>query len=599
VRTASKLTLLLTLFGLAACGDKEDTAPPAGDADTDTDADADTDADSDADADADADADSDADADTDADSDSDADADADADGDSDADADTDADGDSDADADTDADTDPLLDGDGDGYFEDEDCDDGDPSIFPDAAEVCDDGIDSDCDGVDAACPSFGTASLSGASAIIEGQSADDLAGFAVAAGDLNGDGIDDLIVSAPKRDSTGWDAGAAYVVLGPPSGTFSSSMADHAYSGFTTGDQLGASLATADLDTDGLEDLILGSPSDSCAGTGSGAVHLISALGPAGPTGIDTASRGMMVMGETTGDNAGFSFAIGDVDGDGQPDVLIGAPHEGSGGGSAGAAYVALGPISMTSSLATAHVKLVGEDADALTGSATAVADVDGDGVNDLMVGAAGDSEAHSEAGAVYLMLGPVTGTLDLSAADAKWLGDNASAAAGFALAVADPDGDGLPEIIVGAPQTYQGGTTVAAGAVHVVDGTVTGTTALAGADAILEGENSGDAAGSSLDAGDVEGDGYSDLLIGASTHSSSSSGEGAAYVALGPLTGTNSLAAADGKLTGSSGDGAGTSVALGDIDGDGFLDVVVGAPSHDVGGSSVGCAYVMFTADW
>ena len=442
-------------------------------------------------------------------------------------------------------------------------------------------------------------SLTSASAIIEGQSAGDLAGLAVAAGDLDGDGFDDVIVSAPERNSTGRDAGAVYVVLGPPSGTISSSMADHAYSGWTSGDQLGYGLATADLDADGLHDLILSSPFDKCNGTDAGAVHLISTLGSSGPTGIDAASRGMMVMGEGAGDSAGLSFAIGDVDGDGQPDVLVGAPHEGAGGSSAGAAYVALGPISMTSSLATAHVKLVGEDADTLAGSATAVADVDGDGVNDLMVGAAGDSEAHSEAGAVYLVFGPVTGTIDLAAADAKLLGDNASAAAGSALAVADTDGDGVAEIIVGAPQTYQGGTTVAAGAVYVVDGTAKGATALANAGAILEGENSGDGAGCSLAAGDIEGDGYSDLLIGATNHGSSSSGQGAAYVASGPLTGTSSLAAADGKLTGSSGDLAGTSVALGDIDGDGFLDVIVGAPSHDVGGSSVGCANVMFTADW
>src|SRR6185436_10070932 len=126
--------------------------------------------------------------------------------------------------------------------------------------------------------------------------------------------------------------------------------------------------------------------------------------------------------GEDAVDLAGYSVSgAGDVDGDGHDDVLVGAPAHYEGGLRNGAAYLVLGPVTGTVDLSLADAKLVGEeDDDAAGGSVSGAGDVNGDGPDDLLVGAPGPSKLGLYAGAAYLVLGPVTGTVDLSLADAK-----------------------------------------------------------------------------------------------------------------------------------------------------------------------------------
>ena len=119
----------------------------------------------------------------------------------------------------------------------------------------------------------------------------------------------------------------------------------------------------------------------------------------------DLAGAAALLVGEAADDAAGSSVAgAGDVDGDGLADVLVGARDNDAGGTSAGAAYLLYGPLSGQVGLASADARLLGEGSLARAGAAVAGAgDVDGDGAPDLLVGAPGQGDA---AGAAYLVFG-------------------------------------------------------------------------------------------------------------------------------------------------------------------------------------------------
>ena len=157
-------------------------------------------------------------------------------------------------------------------------------------------------------------------------------------------------------------------------------------------------------------------------------------------------------------------------------------------------------------------------------------------------------------------------------------------------------NGDGWDDLLVGAR-----GEDSSTGAVYLVLGPVSGTVDLGAADAKLTGEAEFDYAGGSVSgAGDVNGDGWDDLLVGAPYEDSGGSGAGAAYLVLGPVSGTVDLAAANAKLTGEAGsDWAGYSVSgAGDVNGDGSDDLLVGAYGEDTGGSDAGAAYLVLGAN-
>jgi hypothetical protein len=276
------------------------------------------------------------------------------------------------------------------------------------------------------------------------------------------------------------------------------------------------------------------------------------------------------------------------MDGDGHDDVLVDAYGNSEGGRDAGAAYLVLGPVTGTLDLALADAKLVGEEAGDWVSGCVGAGDVDGDGHPDLLVGASGNDEGGDRAGAAYLVLGPVSGTVDLSVAHAKLLGEASTNYVGIVSGAGDVDGDGHPDLLVSADSNDEGGTD--AGAAYLVLGPVSGTRDLSLADAKLVGEDAYDHAGYSVDgAGDVDGDGHDDLLIGSAVAN-------AAYLVLGPVTGTRVLSLADAKLVGEAlGDQAGISVSgAGDVDGDGLDDMLVGANSNDEGGYLAGAAYLL-----
>ncbi len=477
-----------------------------------------------------------------------------------------------------------------------DCDDGDADANPGEVEVCGDGIDNDCDGVEAGCGLAGTYDLSVADARLIGEASEDYAGNSVAgAGDVNGDGFVDLLVGAVLEDAGGSDAGAAYLVHGPVYGHVDLSTADAKFIGENGGDRAGRIVDGGfDTDADGLSDIIIGAIYNGAGGGDAGAAYML--RGPLTGT-IDLAFADAKLVGETGNDWMGAGVSGGDLSGDGYADLLTGAWGQDAGGDRSGAGYIVESPVSGVFDLSAADAKLVGEDSlDRVGTRVSAAGDLDGDGIDDVLISSHGNDDGGDSSGGAYILYSPVSGTIDLSAADAELVGEEAEDTVGYGLDTGgDVDGDGYDDVLIGAVNNDENGTD--AGAAYLIYCPVYGTVDLSAANAKLMGENAGDTVHEVAHAGDVDGDGFGDIIVGSETHDGDGSDSGAAYLVYGPVYGTMDLANADARFIGEeAGDGAGYSVAgVGDIDGDGFDDLLIGARYNDDGGTNAGAAYVVY----
>jgi hypothetical protein len=519
---------------------------------------------------------------------------------------------------------------------------------------------------------FELASLDGTNGfVLSGVGAGDLSGSSVAsAGDVNGDGYDDLIIGAYEADPGGRArAGETYVVFGgefvgaggtielsdllPASGGDGTS--GFVVSGIDAGDRSGYSVAPAgDVNGDGLDDLIVGARTADPGGLGeAGECYIvfgapgIGAGGSIDPSGLD-GTDGFVLLGIDAGDQSGFSVSrAGDVNGDGLDDLIIGAPNaDPSGALDAGESYVVFGDAGLGAGGSLQLATLDGANGFVLEGidsndysgcSVSSAGDVNGDGLDDLIVGARrANPSSRLLAGESYVVFGAVglgadgsvalEGLLPASGGDGTdgfvLKGISASDFSGFSVsAVGDVNADGVDDLIIGAPnadpdaRSEAGESYVVFGGVGLGAGGSLELSALNGGNGfVVNGVAEKDFSGRSVaPAGDVDGDGLDDLIIGArSANPPGRLRAGESYVVFGGACvgagGAVELAAlrpeggGDGTdgvvfLGIDAGDESGCSVAsAGDVNGDGVDDLIIGALRASPGGrTDAGESYVVF----
>jgi hypothetical protein len=423
-----------------------------------------------------------------------------------------------------------------------------------------------------------------AATMVESNQENAQLGFSVAgAGDVNGDGYSDVITGARFYDNGQPNEGVAFVYQGSATGV--STTAAVMFESNQTTAQLGISVSGAgDVNGDGYSDVIVGAYryQNGQSQEGAAFVYHGSATG-SNPT------ASAMVEGNQA--NAAFGLSVasaGDVNGDGYNDVIVGAESYDNGQNGEGAAFIYHGSADGIS--VTAAIVIESNQANAQMGYSVASAgDVNGDGYSDVIVGAYTYDNGEIDEGAAFVYHGSATG---INATVAVVFESNqTNAYFGWSVASAgDVNGDGYSDVIVGA-LSYDNGE-IDEGAAFIYQGSATGINTTA--TAMLESNQPGAETGNSVaSAGDVNGDGYSDVIVGAWLYHNGQSDEGAAFTYHGSATGINTIAAA---MTESNQAGAfmGRAVAsAGDVNGDGYSDVIVGASGYDNGESNEGAAFI------
>jgi Putative metal-binding motif/FG-GAP repeat len=500
--------------------------------------------------------------------------------------------DQDDDCDDELDEDDDVDGDGftsAACLGGDDCDDDDSSVNPDVLfDVCEDGIDNDCSGSDATCDIgfSGTYNLASADAHIYSDRSSYIAGLLMEVGDPTGDGITDVLVSTLYADGYG---GAGYVIEGPISGTDTLENAGHRIYGTATATYgAGRSIGLADVNDDGIDDVAFGAPYGSYAG-------MYLEYGPI--TGDRALTSPDVWLACPSGIYCGHGGNLGDIDGDGIADALVGAYTHGGGATRGGAVYVVHGPITADVTLSTEATRVVGDTAYSYTGRFIQTeGDFDGDGLGDALVAASYASGSAPYSGIVYVLSGPIS-ISSVADATARLLGPGAYGylGEGAPMGGADVDLDGYSDAAVGSYTTSTGSS---AGGAYIVYGPISGDVVLATkSDVVIEGQSTTEHAGACIAFGDNNSDGVAELVVGASANSTEASLGGAAYLFVGLAAGTYTTADADASFYSSKvGAYAGASCALADVNEDDLADVVIGAYRDSTGATMGGGMYVQYS---
>ena len=466
-----------------------------------------------------------------------------------------------------------------------DCDDADPTVYPGAEEVCLDGVVNDCEGsleeAMAGCAWERDLDQSDAARVWSGSSSEPWITAATIIGDYDGDGTDDLALGSGHVDLEFIEAGQVWIFLGPaPTGGEDTSYADHVFEGGATRSHLGGTLASAgDVDGDGYDDLLVGANADS----GGGRVYLLqgpataldaaswvieveddvafgSLVASAPDVDVDGVSDFLIgaahsselasmagalhvVSGASSGersleevvlasfhgsesvaplgreDTAAF---VGDTDGDGLSDLVVGAPYHDSGPSrSAGTAMVFLQPFEEDNYEDDAVLHLEGPDRAGFRGSAvTAAGDVDGDGLHDYWLGAPGEDGGAASSGMVYLMPGGLIDNASVVDALASIEGSGRDDHFGGCVrTLDDSDGDGVSEVAICTGlssaddgRTMWGGERV----VYVFEADLAGSCSASDADHAIAGLREWFGAELAHGSGDLDGNGTADILVGA-----------------------------------------------------------------------------------
>ena len=493
--------------------------------------------------------------------------------------------------------------------------------------------------------------------VINGVDAGEYSGYSVSsAGDVNGDGFDDLIIGTLFADANGTtEAGKSYVVFGKAGG-FAASLElssldgsnGFVINGIDEYDYSGWSVSSAgDVNGDGFDDLIIGAfgadPNSSNFEYDAGESYVVfgKAAGFAASLELSSldGSNGFVINGVDENSYSGVSVSsAGDINGDGFDDLIIGTHIVESWHYAGGESYVVFGKaggfaasLELSSLDGSNGFAIIGIDKlfnpfPPLRASVSAAGDVNGDGFDDLIIGVHyADSNGLTSAGESYVVFGKAGGfaaSLELSSLDGSngfvIKGIDEKDQSGYSVSSAgDVNGDGFDDLIIGAKWADPNGTTYA-GETYVVFGKASGfgasleLSSLDGSNGfVINGINANDRSGESVSsAGDVNGDGFDDLIIGAAyANPNGNTSAGASYVVYGKAGGfaaSLELSALDGSngfvINGIDAyDYSGYPVSsAGDVNGDGFDDLIIGGSGASPNGIIyAGESYVLFGGDF
>ncbi|MDP3970271.1 MAG: FG-GAP-like repeat-containing protein [bacterium] len=369
-----------------------------------------------------------------------------------------------------------------------------------------------------------------------GSTNDDRLGSSVSgAGDINGDGYSDFIIGAKYQNGKGIDSGAAYIIYGKADKYVDTEVSVFPkYFGDGARNFIAESVSGGgDVNGDGYDDLLIGAPYVSSR---RGSAYLI--YGSATELSGGNVNEAVEFSGESKYNYAGQSVAFaGDINGDGYDDMLVGAYRNSTSGSKAGAVYIIYGKAEsfVNQSLADA-VKITGETSGDNLGSAVSTAgDVNNDGYDDFLLGAhLNDYSGHS-AGSAYLFYGQAASYTATSASDGvRFYGHREDDYVGFSFApIGNANNDEYDDFIIGAPSNHS----LRGGNAYIIYGQAEALTdkKISNAEG-FEGEVRQDRAGISVAGADLNGDGQSDLLIGARNYGGFKEGAGALYVGYLPI---------------------------------------------------------------
>jgi hypothetical protein len=453
-------------------------------------------------------------------------------------------------------------------------------------------------------------------------------GQSVVVGDIDGDKQDDLVVGVPNFDPTPSqsNAGRVLVFLGTSlsdGATLSASEADLIIDGTKEMDGLGSSLGMSDWDDDGNMDLWLGAHQAEGNGQDSGVIYWFSSatlLSKLGKDAMTAADADVQFHGEAAYDYAGFSMSTaGDVDGDKVDDWLIGAYQADTEEKDRGKAYLLLSSDrdtwSGTVSLSDASSIFVGEAVNDYAGySVSGGVDIDRDGLDDILIGSGNHDGYEEDSGVVYLFLGASiqAGTMSMGEADLKLYGEMAGDWAGrTVLAIPRLDRNKRGDIAVSS--SWYDGDSNNVGAVYLLKGKTLWNAmdegkesiSLSQSDLKIVGDSQEMFFGQTLTVGNLDGDRYSDLLIGSPLYDDGSNADaGVIHVLLGDTlkdawnTPLSSDALSHSIVGAAAYDSLGISMAIGDLDGDRRGDLILGTPYADDGDMNAGGVSIFFECE-
>lgn len=405
-------------------------------------------------------------------------------------------------------------------------------------------------------------------------------------GDVNRDGYGDVAVGAPYYDNGELDEGRAYAYYGSANGIGS---AVGVFESNKVNGQMGFSVASAgDVNGDGYSDMIVGAPGADFGQAGEGKAYVF----PGSASGVNTAPAWSFESNQT-GASFGYSVSTaGDINADGYSDIVVGAPLFDSSQTDEGRVFVFYGSAT-SASTTPSWSGGIGQSGAQFGTSVACVGDLNKDTYSEIAVGAPNADSGQTDEGMVFVYRGSLLGVNSTPA----WVGEGNQANAHYGWSIAsanDINGDGYADIVVGAPDANADADGATEGRVYAYYGSTTFPQASASwfADTQQDGADFGTSVSS---AGDVNGDGYCDLIIGIPNFQNGQTGEGRAVVYYGGASGPGTVPNWTMEVNQPNAEFGFAVSGGGDINGDGYADVVVGAPSYTNGQQSEGSMFAYF----